>query len=143
MKVIIIRTDGEGRSFCRKLSDLAAGEACKPDIIILSRRETFCFPGLVISGKEGRVYRGGRDLNLTKREFELLYFLASQPGETFERREILEAVWGPDTEHTIKVVANTVSDLRGKLEPERKKPVYIRTVPGGYSFQSFQMNPLK
>ncbi|MCI8356379.1 MAG: winged helix-turn-helix domain-containing protein [Lachnospiraceae bacterium] len=139
MKVIIIRTGGEGRSFCRKLSDLAAKEECKPDIVILSRRETLCFPGLQISGTEGRAYRDGRDLNLTHREFELLYFLAGSPGETFEGRAILEAVWGPATENTVKVVANTISDLRRKVEPACGEPVYIRTAPGGYFFQSPQI----
>ena len=64
----------------------------------------------------------------------MLYLLAAHAGQIVSKELIFKAVWGSASEDTIKVVANTVSNLRGKMELNRHCPIYIKTVFGGYLF---------
>lgn len=134
MKVIVIKTDDANHSLYQKIMDLAAREGGKLEIMSSHIAPTFSFPGLVINGKQQQVFRGGREIRLTRHEYDLLYFLASQPGQAISKELIFQAVWGNGSEDTLKVVANTVSNLRGKIEPCRQRPIYILTVFGGYKF---------
>ena len=74
-------------------------------------------------------------LDLTPKEFELLLLLASNPGKTFSRNELLEQVWGysfSGYEHTI---TSHINRLRIKIETDLNKPEYILTTWGsGYRF---------
>ena len=63
----------------------------------------------------------------------MLLLLASNPGVTFSKEDLFFAVWGRDSADTLKVVANTVSNLRRKLGGSQ---TYIRTVRGGYVFSA-------
>jgi len=79
--------------------------------------------------------RSGRDLELTPKEFDLLVLMASHPGKTFTRHELLEMIWGfafQEYEHT---VTSHINRLRIKLEKNLNKPEYILTTWGtGYRF---------
>jgi two-component system alkaline phosphatase synthesis response regulator PhoP len=75
----------------------------------------------------------GRELTLTPREFELLYFLAKNPGRVFSRDELLSKVWGYDFRGETRTVDVHVRRLRAKLGPESAR--LISTVTGaGYKF---------
>lgn len=54
----------------------------------------------------------GRDLRLTEQEFQLLYFLAGNPGRVFDRQALLDAVWGSDTFVTVRSVDALVKRVR-------------------------------
>lgn len=72
----------------------------------------------------------GRELQLPKKEFELLDFLANRPGKVFSREQILSSVWGNDTIVGERTVDVHIRKLREKLGNH-----YIRTVKGvGYTF---------
>lgn len=72
----------------------------------------------------------GLDLQLPKKEFELLALLASKPGKVFTRDEILKTVWGDDVVVGDRTIDVHVRKLREKLGEE-----YIKTVKGvGYKF---------
>lgn len=77
----------------------------------------------------------GERLDLTAKEFELLYLLASNRGKTFSRQELLEMIWGysfAGYEHT---VTSHINRLRMKIEPDIQQPLYILTTWGvGYRF---------
>jgi two-component system, OmpR family, alkaline phosphatase synthesis response regulator PhoP len=78
----------------------------------------------------------GRDVELSAREFDLLCFLASAPGQVFERETILEKVWGWQYEGTERTVDNFVVSLRKKIEKGRSAIKHIKTVPCvGYKFE--------
>ena len=62
-----------------------------------------------------------------------LLFLTSNPGATLSKEDLFSAVWGRDSADTLKVVANTVSNLRRKLGSRQSD---IRTVRGGYVFSA-------
>jgi two-component system OmpR family response regulator len=77
------------------------------------------------------VTRAGREVDLTPREFDLLYFLARRAGEVVPRTELLEQVWEESDEGSTNVVDVYVGYLRKKLErPFRRRARLIRTVRG-------------
>ena len=76
----------------------------------------------------------GEELSLTTREFDLLAFLLSNPGEAFNREQLLEKVWGWDFGDQSTVTVH-VRRLREKIEAVPAKPVRIATVWGvGYRY---------
>ncbi len=88
---------------------------------------------LVISVAKRSVLCAGSSLQLTKREFELLLFLASNPSLIFSREQILDSVWGYDFEGESRTVDTHIKQLRTKLGNEA---AYIKTVHRiGYQFE--------
>jgi DNA-binding response OmpR family regulator len=75
-----------------------------------------------------RVRRGGRDVTLLAKEFDLLSLLARSPGRAFTRDAILERVWGWDFDGTARTVDNYILALRQKLEKNPARPRHIKTV---------------
>ena len=75
--------------------------------------------GLSIDQRSRRVVLDGVEVSLTAKEFELLYFLAAEPGAVFERREILRAVWDGDWYGTTKTVDAHIAGIRKKLGDPR------------------------
>jgi DNA-binding response OmpR family regulator len=81
-----------------------------------------------------RATRGGADLSLTIREFDLLAFLLTHPGTAFTREQLLERVWGWDFGDQSTVTVH-VRRLREKIEITPAKPTRIATVWGvGYRY---------
>ena len=91
---------------------------------------------LSINTDSHQVYRAGKAIDLTQREYELLPFLASHPNKVYSRVDLMEQVWnygyvGDD----VRTVDVTVRRLREKIERDPANPVYILTRRGaGYYF---------
>jgi DNA-binding response OmpR family regulator len=91
--------------------------------------------GLEIDLLNQRVKVGKSHPELTAMEQALLYLLASNPGQTLGRDEILNALWGADYVAGSNVVDRHVRNLRMKLKDPWRNPRFIGTVPGkGYRF---------
>ena len=91
--------------------------------------------GLEIDLLNQQVKVGKLRPELTAMEQALLYLLASNPGQTLGREEILDALWGADYVAGSNVVDRHVRNLRIKLKDPWRNPRFIRTVPGkGYRF---------
>jgi len=83
-----------------------------------------------------RLVRAGREVSLTPKEFGLLALLTRNPGRAFTRGDILNVVWGYSVFVTDRSVDRCVTTLRGKIEPDPARPVFIRTMRGiGYRFE--------
>ena len=79
--------------------------------------------------------RGGESIEMTRKEFAIVRFLASRAGEVVTRDELLNDVWGYETYPTSRTVDNHVAGLRAKLERDPSQPEHIKTVHGvGYKF---------
>lgn len=79
------------------------------------------------------VSRGGREIQLTPLEFELLKTLASKPRQVFTREELLEKVWGYRHSSDTRLVNVHIQRLRSKIELDPEKPQIVLTVRGvGY-----------
>ncbi|PZC48676.1 MAG: two-component system, OmpR family, response regulator [Chloroflexi bacterium] len=92
--------------------------------------------GLQISAASHEALLNGKILALQPREFDLLAFLARQPGLVFSRDQIIERVWGPNAFVDTRTVDVHVRGLRKKIETDPSSPKYIETVRGvGYRFR--------
>ena len=93
---------------------------------------------LSINTDSHQVFRAGKAIDLTTREYELLTFLASHPNKVYSRIDLMEQVWnygyvGDD----VRTVDVTVRRLREKIEADPANPVYILTRRGaGYYFSA-------
>ena len=77
----------------------------------------------------------GRDVTLSPKEFALLHFLASHPGQVFSRDTLLDRVWGQDAYVSVRTVDVHVRWLREHIEKVPSQPVRLLTVRGvGYKF---------
>jgi DNA-binding response OmpR family regulator len=98
--------------------------------------ELISVEGLTIDLARRLIEVGGRRVQLTYVEFELLRILASHPGRVYSRRMLLEALWGGADYREPRTIDVHVRHLREKLEHDPGVPEYILTVRGvGYRFR--------
>jgi DNA-binding response OmpR family regulator len=83
------------------------------------------------------VERSGTSIELTAREFDLLLYLASHPGQVFTREQLLDHVWDFHFAGDTSTVTVHVRRLREKIEPDPMRPRYVKTVWGvGYKVEA-------
>jgi len=93
------------------------------------------FGGIEIDFRRYEARRSGTPLEMTRKEFAILRFLASRSGEVVTREDLLNEVWGYESYPTSRTVDNHVAGLRAKLERDSSQPQHIKTVHGvGYKF---------
>lgn len=92
--------------------------------------------GVRIDPDRRRVFVRGQEVELTAREFDLLWHFASHPGRVFSRVQLLDKVWGYNHEGYEHTVNTHINRLRGKIEKDPAHPELIETVWGvGYRFR--------
>jgi two-component system alkaline phosphatase synthesis response regulator PhoP len=90
---------------------------------------------LVIEASKRKVTINGERIELTPKEFDLLHLLASHPGKTYTREQLLNILWGYQYNGYEHTVNSHINRLRSKIEPDISKPKYILTSWGvGYRF---------
>jgi DNA-binding response OmpR family regulator len=78
---------------------------------------------------------GDKEIELTSKEFDLLWFLAAHPGQVFTRTQLLDHVWGYEFYGDSSTVTVHIRRLREKIESDPANPHYLLTVWGvGYKF---------
>ena len=101
-----------------------------------AREAPLRFEGLEIDPSARSVAVDGCEVALSQREFDLLAFLASNPGQVFSRDQLMELVWRCPYYSDSSTVTVHVRRLRAKIEPEPELPRFIQTVWGvGYRFR--------
>ena len=99
------------------------------------REARLVFDDLEIDAATREVLKAGRPLRLTAKEFDLLWFLASNPRHVFSRGQLMDRVWGYDTAVDTGTVTVHVRRLRAKTENDPSRPRRLETVWGvGYRF---------
>ncbi len=97
--------------------------------------DTLRFGEVEVDFRKFRARCRGKSVEMTRKEFDLLRFLASREDTVVTRDELLNKVWGFDSYPVTRTVDNHVASLRAKLETDAARPVYILTVHGvGYKF---------
>lgn len=92
--------------------------------------------GLVMNPEKRSAAIDGRTLELTVKEFDLFQLLASHPGRVYTRAQLLDLVWGHDSNSYEHTVNSHINRLRAKTERDPAKPEYVLTVWGlGYKFR--------
>ncbi len=98
-------------------------------------KESYSFGEVEVNLKSCQVSRGGKELDFSSKEFELLKYFLCHPGEALSRDRLLEDVWGYDRFPTTRTVDAHIVRLRQKVEPKPEEPRFILTVHGtGYKF---------
>ena len=114
-KILISKVKGLLRRF-KKVTD--------NDIAIIELND------IIIDKEKYKVYISGNNLDLPRKEFELLYLLASKPDKVFKREKIMEIVWGGEV-----VVGDRTIDVHIRKLREKLGDKYIKTIKGvGYKF---------
>jgi DNA-binding response OmpR family regulator len=91
---------------------------------------------LMIDASRRRITQGEREIDLTPREFDLLYTLALNRGIVMSRERLLERVWGYDYYGDTRTVDVHIRHMREKLGEDSSAPRYVETVWGvGYKFR--------
>ena len=97
--------------------------------------EEFAFGDVRIRLRGRQVFKGGREVRMTRKEFDLLVFLVAHRGEVLTRERLLEEVWGYERYPTTRTVDTHIVRLRQKFEAEPENPRWILTTHGqGYRF---------
>jgi DNA-binding response OmpR family regulator len=100
------------------------------------KAEVLAFGDLELDGHRRVVRRNGEPVRLTRKEFDLLAFLAWRPGTTFTRAQLLEEVWDFAWEGDSATVTVHIRRLRQKIENDPSNPAHLVTVWGvGYRFE--------
>ena len=91
--------------------------------------------GLIVDQSKRKVTINDERIELTPKEFDILYLLASNPGKSYSRDQLLSKVWGYEFEGYEHTVNSHINRLRAKVELDISNPTFILTTWGvGYRF---------
>ncbi|MCL2386277.1 MAG: response regulator transcription factor [Defluviitaleaceae bacterium] len=114
-------------SLLRRSTVFAVNEEQQPQVIEIGN--------LRIDSLKHKVCLNGVALNLTAKEFDLLYFFAKNKGNVFTKKQIYRAVWEDEYAFDDNNIMVHIRRLRKKIEPDPENPIFILTVWGvGYKF---------
>jgi two-component system alkaline phosphatase synthesis response regulator PhoP len=100
-----------------------------------TKKGVYEFGSIHVNVPRGEVTRDGKNIYLTRREFQLLCYLIERSGSSVARSELLQSILGYDTSAYTRTVDTHVGSLRRKLEENPGQPELIVTVPNvGYRF---------
>lgn len=103
--------------------------------LVLSE-QILSFDNLTIDTGRRKVDLNGQGIDLTSKEFDILFFLASYPGQVFTHHQIYESIWDKEYVYDEGNITAHIGRIRKKIEPDPRHPVYILTVRGmGYKFR--------
>ncbi len=101
-----------------------------------SGNKIFRFDNLTIDTTDGKVTLAGENIDLTRKEFDLLLLLTENKGRAFAREHLIESPWGLEYEGETRTVDTHIKRLRAKLDKTPHPNWKIKTVWGvGYSFE--------
>lgn len=106
--------------------------------IVKDPETVLSFPGLTIYPNQYKIMKKGEKIELTRAQFIAMLFFARHPGQVFSHDYIYDAVhqYLEESETTNNTVYCLIRNLRKKIEPDPKHPIYIHTVRGaGYKFE--------
>ena len=91
---------------------------------------------LTVDTQERNVYKDGKPVELTAREFDLVELLIRNPNRVYSRENLLDLIWGYEYRSDIRTVDVHIRRIREKIELNPKKPEYLKVVWGiGYKIE--------
>ncbi len=123
------------REFIARVKAIFRREKILKEQISKDNKKTLKYGELFIDQDKRKVLIADKRVELTPKEFDLLFLLASNPGKSYTREQILSLVWGYEFDGYEHTVNSHINRLRAKIEPDLSKPRYILTLWGvGYRF---------
>lgn len=118
------------RAILRRERSASGDAAAAPDEVALA------FARLRLEPAARRVWKDGREVELTPIEFDMLHTLARHPGRVLSREQLIEHVWGYDYYGDDRIIDTHIRRLRRKIEDDPATPAFVVTVRGtGYRFE--------
>lgn len=118
------------KSMLRRVNqDAAPAPSASPDVLE--------FADVHVDFRKYEASRGGKPMELSAKEFQILKYFSARKGEVVTREDLLQAIWGysPDNMPTTRTVDNQIVKLRQKIETDTENPIHIKSVRGvGYKF---------
>lgn len=134
-KIVILSVPDTKEDILKKILEAVEGSADVEDRTLPS--EKIELSDLQILLPEKTVYRNGQEILLKRHEFDILVYLAGNPGWIRSKEQIYDAVWTEEVMDYENAVMWCISQLRKKLGNNPKGSPYIKTVWGvGYKFNS-------
>ena len=107
-----------------------------------TERVVFEAPGLWVNFAQRTAVAAGREVRLTPKEFDLLYYLVNHPDSIATHGQLLTSVWGEEFRDDKPLLRVHIANLRQKIEPNPARPTYILNEPGvGYRFCTSRLMP--
>jgi two-component system, OmpR family, alkaline phosphatase synthesis response regulator PhoP len=128
------------RALLRREQFMLATQLKNENLVSTQSKNTLIFGELCIEDAKMQASMGGRDLNLTPKEWGILWVMASAPGVLFSREQLLQRVWGNAYDGFEHTVNSHINRLRAKLTEADPDRIYIHTAWGsGYRFECPQL----
>jgi two-component system, OmpR family, alkaline phosphatase synthesis response regulator PhoP len=103
--------------------------------VTLKKSEIFSCAEMTVDAQKRKVTVKQNKIELTSKEFDLLYLFITNPGKSFSRDALLNEVWGYEFKGYEHTVNSHINRLRAKIEPDMSNPKFILTTWGiGYKF---------
>ena len=128
--MIVIRANTPDQALEQTILSLLQQAQIDAEQITFCAKKKLGLPGLVIDNTRHEISANGRNISLTRLESDLLWVLAVCEGTTLSKKELFDAVWGKDCADTLKVVGNTVSNLRRSWHSVGWTDVFAQLVEG-------------
>lgn len=127
------------REFIARVKAVFRRSEIRQDGIAKIQPQVFSFKGLRIEPEKRKVTLNDKNVDLTPKEYELLLLLASNPGHSYSRKELLRLVWGYEFDGYEHTVTAHINRLRAKIESDFSNPNFILTTWGiGYRFTDYE-----
>jgi len=117
------------KSMLRRLTQETAPAPAAADVL--------AFDDVHIDFRKYEASKGGRSMELSAKEFQIMKYFSTRRGEVVTREDLLQAIWGYSIENmpTTRTVDNQIVKLRQKIEADTENPLVIKSVRGvGYKF---------
>lgn len=126
--------DADGEIY-KKILDIVNEKCSRIQKLPVEIETSFHFRGLDIIPDKHQVFRNGREIILTGREFQIFVLLAENKGRVFSKEQIYDMVWHDTYVYDSRNLTAYINKIRKKIEPDPAKPIYILTIWGvGYKF---------
>lgn len=132
--IVLIRIENADNDFYEKLRSLLCEYGYQAERNV-NETSPLDFEKLKIVPENYQVFRNGKEIRLTGKEFEILMLLARNRGRVYTKEQIYDAVWNNEYVFDERNLTAYINKIRRKIEPDPAHPKYILTVWGvGYKF---------
>ncbi|MCM1499627.1 MAG: winged helix-turn-helix domain-containing protein [Clostridium sp.] len=134
-EIVILHLDTSNEEIYTKLLEVINGSGYQLQTISPDKNMILHIKDLEIIPENYQVFRDGKEIFLTGKEFEILILLARNRGRVFSKEQIYDAVWNNEYVFDERNMTAYINKIRRKIEPDPAHPRYIITVWGvGYKF---------